>query len=567
MREGDELRSPSRCARCASAFMPPPDTLVTCPSCGACHATDYRSILVAYPRLREIAQWTAAIVGDPTHLFLSSDGFQRTVARDPNGQSVILRQAEVHEAMGYSVLVDRSQHMLRARVAAFFPGAMPSHAWVGGHRASVYRWGLELRLEGPSMTLWASHGLGALAAAIAEAARNLGAEPIFWLAQASGADARQLLTRAPASTRDRTVRCSGCCAPISLRAVAASSRRRCPYCAHEVAVPAELAHELAQHERRVAVHDALRYLDGHQLWSRWSTADVEPRLLACVVCGAPRAHQWGALDETCQHCGATIVPSAARLAEDVAHAREAAAEKQRRAHAVARQRDVSARSSMMISFVGAAVLILGVCGFSLAFVVLEGDPAKLAMSLPMIFMGLLVAGVAIWVRRRRMRLRSRWARVWAGLAEQLAGQPLDGPGVRAWLGRRWSGTVVHGRPDKAPSAAHGGVAFTIDGMDGLVEGSLDRGIAGITGSDHPWIHVFVRVEWNQAAGVLKDSAGVRARREALRVAGFRTSLARDGLALVAVAGVIERFETCPSSAAVLAPVIYEASRIARLLRE
>jgi hypothetical protein len=151
---------------------------------------------------------------------------------------------------------------------------------------------------------------------------------------------------------------------MALSLLAGQSSATCPYCRCDVEVPPNLVRELEHHRRQLRVHQAFSTLDPERLWSQWRRAPTRGsrEWLACGVCGAPRAHVPGAVDERCEHCGATVVPEAAQLDADVDAAREVrrAADRRsadrRRRHALQRQR--ATRSVRFTDVVSVALMAL-----------------------------------------------------------------------------------------------------------------------------------------------------------------------------------------------------------------
>ena len=572
----DEILSPQRCARCGRAFSPPPDPLVFCPDCHAAHVGLRLPPGVLGGALAKA--WMKSFTGeDCIH---SGSGF---TTHQTNGQLFIVHGAQASRgASGYATMVERGEARAVSgpkyaifRVAGFCPRADPRA--LGPHLASPYGavgrkpWGLELVVEGAAREAIEARGYDTVLAELAALAQASGYEPVL---ETSDADVAQLPPQVSATLearQERAIRCASCGAPSAPADVGASGR--CPYCLSPIRVPPELAHELERHRRQLRAHDAQFSLRGASFWDGLRSARGNA-WLACAVCGAPREHRPGAVDEACGHCGAMTVPSAQRLQSDVGSARdELSALKARREAAARAQMDAGLRTARTLASVNVALVVGGTLvtlATSLPLVLLAAGTD--ASSLMRIAMMLFMLGVwpfaaflyGIYAFRRNARQRRQWRPVWAAVADQLDG--LVSPNPRAWLSRFWSASLPIPSWVR-PSHAKGAVEAVYEGIPVMIEGDPEGRVGPLRQMYGGTVdlRIYIAVDWPETVGVLKAMRGIRERRRQLSEAGFGTCIHRRGFELRASSAVLGRLLQQPEQTVAVVPVLFEALRIVKLL--
>lgn len=567
----DEILSPQRCARCGAAFSPSPDTFAFCPACNACHVG-----VAMVPGLvgGHLAKaWMRSFTGtDPINRYTH-------VMHTTDGRLFVMHSAEQVEAPGgYSALMERGEadsvqgpRYVIVRLAGFpASGARTGHASCSIGPVALRPWGLELIAVGPARAQLAGVPTESVLAELVTLAQQTGYEPVYESTDAEVAALPPEVGAALGARAERAVRCGTCGAPVSARDLGTDPH--CPYCLSAVAVPPELARELEGYRRQLQAQDAQFSLRGADVWTRLRD-DGPGRWLACAVCGAPRDHQAGMVDEACGHCGAMIVPSAQRLVADVSRARgELEALKARRANAAREQIDRSMKTARGMALVNLALIVVSTAGSAVValppIVMIGIQEGKWLQTLLMLvtfgWWPVAIFGYAAWAFRRSSRQAREWGAVWTAIADQLDGR--RGANGKAWRDR-FGMTAEAKYAFMGPSKAKGAVEATPAGVPVLIEGDVEGrssplrqmygGIAEL--------RLYVAVEWPDEAGVLKTTRGVRQRRRELAAAGFGSCLRRRGLELKASDEVMRRLKAHPEQAVALVPVLFEALRIVNLL--
>jgi len=574
MDEYDEILAPQSCARCGRAFSPPPDTWVFCPSCRACHIG-----LAVPPNLRGAAlarAWLKAFTGD-AQLF-SGGGY--TMHRT-EGRLYILHGAVVAQAAEFSALVEHGERdqvtgskYVVLRLAGFPPSASAAAAgpWMRPSGQVVSRrWGLELITIDAGQVKALRADPSAALHDMAYLAKGVGYEPVLESGAADVATLPDEVSATLKARQERAVRCNNCGAPVAPVDLGASPR--CPYCLSEVDVPEELANELHLYRRQLQAQDAQYALQGASLWGGRQLG--AGNWLACAVCGSPRAHQPGVVDEACEHCGAMIVPSAQRLQGDVGSAREAL-------EALANRRRLAARAEAerglettrqfvrlnAAMFTGSLLLttVMSIAPFVLA---LTQDYVNiLGVVFLILSLGSLPAAAlayGIYSVRRNRRQDREWGPVWAGIAEQLDGVVSTQP--TAWLTRFWTAAVPRTSTVLQASRAKGAVEAVHDQVPVMIVADVEGDVGPIRKlyNGQSDLRIYVAVEWPESVGILKATRGIKERRRELQAAGFSTCVRRRGFELRASQDVLRRLRDEPSQTVRVVPVLFEALRIVKLL--
>lgn len=569
----DEILSPQRCARCGAAFAPSPDKWVFCPQCNACHVG--RGVADGLHGAPLLNEWLRSYAGEEQLYIGGGHAMHNT-----EGRLYIVHGAEVLRGPGgFSVLVERGETdsipglpYRTLRLAGFAADAgrpiPPSPLLDAIARPRRRDWGLEATAAGG--THHALHALGdeVAVAELCRVAAGAGLEPILESSEAELSalppDVLGTLDRS-----ERTVRCGGCGAPVAPEDLGGGASARCPYCVAPVAVSATLSRELEGYRRQLRAQDASHTLDGAHLWDGWQGAASGPDRLACAVCGAPSPHRAGVLDERCGHCGAMIIPSQQRLADDVGRARERSLDEEQRRQAERRATyDAAQRSAQRVTRLNVALFVgsgaMALCtplGLLLSVRSSEQLPKALfvvvimglSMGLPMLF--------ALHTFARRAKQRTRWRSIWARLAEQLGGRV----STDAWFARHgWTGPVKSNRTWMGVEPASGAVEGTYDGVPFLIRGDVGASFTFYPRLTPPSLRVYIAVDWSDATGILKAMPGVRERRRQLATAGFGSCVRRRGLELSADPATVKRLREHPEQTAAVVPVLFEGLRVARL---
>jgi hypothetical protein len=355
---------------------------------------------------------------------------------------------------------------------------------------------------------------------------------------------------------------------------ACSADATCPHCDAPVQIDPALAHELRSYRHQLSAHqrgDIASPLEAAiDKWNRWGAQSdsgerAAPSIaLTCAGCGAPCAHDAGAIGRQCGHCGAPVIPNQVQMHAMVRGVRERWTARAGARHAKMRFL-VTAHSSAQdllvpILFISLAVFAAPTLMVVVLMLVKEEGVWVLFPAGGAALLLALAGGLAFRaMSRTRGRRREVAACQWESMSEELGGVELIAADANEWCRTRWP-YPVDLEMARTPTAAFGAIRVVADGVDTLVWGDL-----GVLLSGCPWIRVYVALRWTDGAGLLLDSPAVQRQRTALAAAGFSTRVLHHGLELVASDEVVRGARSHEGAMADVTAAVREAWRLVELL--